>query len=290
MFSVILTYVLASIFAIAGFGAAGVLIPNYIALGLSVHAAMVLGLSQNTAELTVVSAMNIKKGLVDWKKVAMVVLPAIVLVPVGAFINIHIPRILVMVAFDLFLIFAINRMLFPRKISSGSELTIIAILGAIQGLTAGLIGMDAAPIALIAFSFLFTDPKKVSANTGAAAFGVSATALVTYLILLPSIPLKTMTLVTVATAGLLGGITGAFLMHRVKPIYVKYTMLGILLVAFTEILIKIVSMKSAVPHGLYIGSIMSVLIGLAAFFAFWLGKKISGNRAKRPVAERPAEG
>ena len=71
----LLTYILASVFAIAGMGAAGVLIPNYIAMGLGVHAAMLLGLTQNTAELTVATAMNWKKGLIEWRKVARVFVP-----------------------------------------------------------------------------------------------------------------------------------------------------------------------------------------------------------------------
>ncbi len=279
MFSVILTYVLASIFAIAGIGAAGVLIPNYIALGMSVHAAMMLGLSQNTAELTVATAMNASKKLVDWKKVAMLVAPAVLLVPVGAYINIHIPRIVVMAAFDLFLIFAVYRILFPKRSSERKAETIVIILGAVEGFIAGLIGMDAAPIALIAFSFLFDNPKKVSANTAAAALGVSATALVTYYLMLPKIPLSTTMLIAVATAGLLGGITGAFLMHRVNQKYVRYTMLGILILAFAEIFVKIILMGHMVSRALYMGSVISVLVGLAVFLAMGVGSKyVSGSK------------
>jgi uncharacterized membrane protein YfcA len=61
----LLTYILASVFAIAGMGAAGVLIPNYIALRMGVRAAMLLGLTQNTAELTVATGLNWKRGLID---------------------------------------------------------------------------------------------------------------------------------------------------------------------------------------------------------------------------------
>ncbi len=284
MFSVILTYVLASIFAIAGIGAAGVLIPNYIALGMSVHAAMMLGLSQNTAELTVATAMNASKKLVDWKKVAMLVAPAVLLVPVGAYINIHVPRLVVLAAFDLFLIFAVYRILFPKRSSERNAETIVLILGAVEGFIAGLIGMDAAPIALIAFSFLFDNPKRVSANTAAAALGVSATALVTYYLMLPKIPLSTMMLIAVATAGLLGGITGAFLMHRVNRKYVRYTMLGILILAFAEIFVKIILMGHMVSQALYMGSVISVLVGMAVFLAlgvrshYALGSRLSRSR------------
>jgi uncharacterized membrane protein YfcA len=275
----ILTYILASIFAIAGMGAAGVLIPNYIALGLSVHAAMLLGLTQNTAELTVATGLNWKRGLIEWKKVAKVFVPAALFIPLGAYINIHIPRVLVLVAFALFLLFALYRMLSSGRVES-SDGWKIYLLGAVEGFTAGLIGMDAAPIALIAFSYLFGDPKKVSANTAAAALGVSSVTLVTYLILLPSIPIPTGTLVAIATAGFLGGITGAVLMHRIKPLYVRYTMLAILSLAFIEITEKIFTAR--VPETLYAVSVGTVIAGLLAFL-YGTGRKLRERRNALPA-------
>ena len=136
--------------------------------------------------------------------------------------------------------------------------------------------MDAAPIALIAFSYLFGNPKKVSANTAAAALGVSSVTLVTYLALLPKIPIATGTLVTIATAGFLGGITGVFFMHRIKPLYVRYTMVAILSLAFVEITEKIVTAK--VPGTLHILSIGTVILGLFAFL-YGTGKKFKEGKA-----------
>ncbi len=263
--SITITYILATIFAVAGFGAAGVLVPNYIALGMGIHAAMLLGLTQNTAELTIATIINAWKGMIKWEKVAMLAIPAILMVPFGAYINIHIPRIVVLAVFDLFLIFAVYRILFPgngKKIKSN---VMVILLGITEGFIAGLIGMDAAPIALIAFSFIFDNPKKVSANTAAAALIVSSTALISYYLMLPKIPISTHMLLFIAIAGLLGGITGVFLMHRVKPILVRYTMLGILILAFFEILTKIISMGHLVHHTLYIFSILLVLSGIVIF-------------------------
>ncbi len=278
----LLTYVLASIFAIAGMGAAGVLIPNYITLGLSVHAAMFLGLGQNTAELTVATAMNSREGLVEWRKVARVLLPAILLVPVGVYINLRIPRVLVLVAFDLFLLFAVYRMLFLRNIRGERAEIATVVLGALEGFIAGLIGMDAAPIALIAFAYLFDNPKKISANTAATALGVSTTALLTYYVMLPSVPIAAGTLIGVVTAGFLGGVTGAFLMHRVKPRHVRYTMLAILALAFVEIFAKIASSAGRIPEGLYILSVGLVLAGTLAFLSA-LAVKLLRGRTKAPA-------
>ena len=271
---VVLTYILASVFAIAGMGAAGVLIPNYIAMGLGVHAAMLLGLTQNTAELTVATAMNWKKGLIEWRKVARVFVPAALFVPLGAYVNVHIPRVLVLVAFALFLLFALYRML-SSGMAEGDDGWKIYALGAVEGFTAGLIGMDAAPIALIAFSYLFRNPKKVSANTAATALGVSGVTLLTYTIILPKIPIEMETLVAIAVAGFLGGITGTLLMHRVKPLYVRYTMLAILSLALVEIVMKILTAN--VPETLHV---LSVGIVVGAFLAFLYG--MGRRMARRP--------
>jgi len=271
---VVLTYILASVFAIAGMGAAGVLIPNYIAMGLGVHAAMLLGLTQNTAELTVATAMNWKKGLIEWRKVARVLVPAALFVPLGAYVNVHIPRVLVLVAFALFLLFALYRML-SSGMAEGDDGWKIYALGAVEGFTAGLIGMDAAPIALIAFSYLFRNPKKVSANTAATALGVSGVTLLTYALLLPKIPIAMETLVAIAVAGFLGGITGTLLMHRVKPLYVRYTMLAILSLALVEIVMKILTAN--VPETLHV---LSVGIVVGAFLAFLYG--MGRRMARRP--------
>ncbi len=167
---VLLTYILASIFAIAGMGAAGVLIPNYISLGMSVRVAMLMGLTQNTAELTFATGLNHMKKLVKWREVSKVLLPAVLLIPVGAYINMHIPRIFVLASFAIFLLFALYRMLISSKLKAAYSY-LIPLLGALEGFTAGLIGMDAAPIAIIAFSYMFESSKDISANTAAAALG-----------------------------------------------------------------------------------------------------------------------
>ncbi len=43
----LITYILASIFAITGMGAAGVLIPSYVTLGIAFYPAILAGLLQN---------------------------------------------------------------------------------------------------------------------------------------------------------------------------------------------------------------------------------------------------
>ncbi len=265
------TYILATIFAIAGMGAAGVLIPNYISLGMSVRTAMLMALTQNTAELSVATGLNHLKKLIKWKNVFKVLFPAIILVPLGAYVNIHIPRILVLVSFDLFLLFALYRMLVPAKLEYTDTYT-IPILGALEGFIAGLIGMDAAPIAIIAFAYMFENSKEISSNTAATALGVSFTTLIVYLLLFPKIAIDPNLLIVVAFAGFLGGITGVLLMHRIQRKYVRYTILGILALALVEILVKISLAKAG--SLLYWGSILILSIALGIFVFSIILKKM----------------
>jgi uncharacterized membrane protein YfcA len=83
-----LTYILSTIFAIAGMGAAGVLIPNYVALGLNLYDAVILRLSQNVADLAVVTLLNARKRLVSLRDVLLVAVPALLLIPVGVMVNV----------------------------------------------------------------------------------------------------------------------------------------------------------------------------------------------------------
>jgi uncharacterized membrane protein YfcA len=265
----VLTYIISTIFAIAGMGAAGVLIPNYIALGIGVRAAIMLGLTQNVAELTIVSALNGRKRLVEWRKVLVMIMAALPFIPVGAYIDLNIPRIVILTTFALFLLFALYRITNPSKNNGSKKETIVVplILGSLQGFIGGLIGMDAAPIALIAYTYFFSDPKKISANTAASALGVSTTALLTYLVLggLPNI--EWTSLVIVGLAGLLGGVTGSSLMHRANIVYVKYTIVAVLGFAFAEITAKTLFMYGMVEPQLYDASVLLILIGLGLFAA-----------------------
>jgi uncharacterized membrane protein YfcA len=265
----ILTYMLSAIFAIAGMGAAGVLIPNYIALGIGVRAAIMLGLTQNIAELTVVSALNGRKRLVEWRKVLLMIMAALPFIPVGAYINLNIPRIIILTVFALFLLFALYRITNPSKNNENKKGSILIplILGSFQGFIGGLIGMDAAPIALIAYTYFFSDPKKISANTATSALGVSTTALLTYLVLGGFPTMEWTSLVMVGLAGLFGGVTGSLLMHRANIVYVRYTIVAVLGFAFAEITAKTFLMYGMVEPQLYDASILLILTGLGLFTA-----------------------
>ncbi len=136
----LITYVLASIVAIAGMGAAGVLIPNYVTLGMAFYPAIVAGLLQNLFALSVATANNFRARSINLRLGITILLPAVIMVPLGAYTNIHVPKILDFSIFAAFLIFAIYRLSSMRgKVSElkGMKGNLLAI---ILGLTTGYIG------------------------------------------------------------------------------------------------------------------------------------------------------
>jgi uncharacterized membrane protein YfcA len=244
----VLTYALASFMAIAGMGAAGMLIPNYVTLGLSLPLALTYALTQNVFELSVVTALNHLKRLIDWGKVLVLSAVAVAFVPLGFYIHMHIPHLAVLVVFELFLLYTLYSLMNPsRKLNiqysdQGLGLKQLA-LAATQGLIAGTIGMDAAPIAILAYSTLHSNPKIISANTAATSLLVSMTTWILYVhafyqIASPNI----ISLIIIALSGLLGGVTGAKLMHIFKPASVKLGMKILLSLATLEVYLKILSM------------------------------------------------
>jgi uncharacterized membrane protein YfcA len=284
---VLLTYILSSIFAIAGMGAAGVLVPNYITLGLGVYTAITLALAQNVADLAVVTALHTRRGLVDWRKVVIVAAPAVLLIPLGVYIAVNIPRLFILIAFGFFLVFTLYRLTGQLRPRGGGGWA-AAVLGAVEGLTAGLIGMDAAPIALIAYSYMHSNPKRISANTAAAAFIVSSAAFAAYIYTLHSIGMPGINMVALASvmaAGAAGGATGAKLVHRVKPLHVKYTMLTVLSVAPAEIAAKI---AAAGPTAMIVAAALAA--GLAGVLVRAARRPVAGVKAAKTVGPRAETG
>jgi len=237
----LITYVLSSLLAIAGMGAAGILIPNYVALGLPLGDAILLGLTQNVFELAIATGLNHRKQLITWRNVALVYGPAAIFIPLGFLTHRAVPVIVVMAVFEAFLLYAIYSVLrnSVREVRADpAPRAKVMLLGTFQGYLAGLIGMDAAPIAILAYSLITKDPKKVSGNTSVTALLISATALLPYFIGIPhSVTVSTMLIV--GLSGLLGGITGTLLMHVMSKNKVRLAIAVLLVIAAAEVLMKI---------------------------------------------------
>jgi len=81
--AVVVTFVLTTILSMAGVGAAFVLIPVFLALGVELHAAMATALLLNAIAMSIASVTFIRKGLVEWRMVLPMLVIAVLASPLG---------------------------------------------------------------------------------------------------------------------------------------------------------------------------------------------------------------
>lgn len=167
----IVTFGFTTLLTIAGVGAAAVLIPVFLALGIEVHTAMATALLLNAVAMSVASVNFIRKRLVVWKAAVPIAAVASALSPLGSWVSQGLDRVVLLWLFVGFLVFSALMMLFytPRaremKNGSGALLAVGLLVGGMAGFLGGLLGVGGGIIvvpALVTYGF---DPKKASAST-----------------------------------------------------------------------------------------------------------------------------
>lgn len=156
---------------IAGVGAAFVLIPVFVWLGIDVHAAMATALLLNAVAMTVASVQFIRKKLVDFKLALPMVVFASVLSPLGARVSQGLNRNVLLGLFVAFLVFAALMMLFYRpkprvREPSFKQLAGFGVVvGGLAGFVGGLLGVGGGNLIIPVLVALGFDPKRASATT-----------------------------------------------------------------------------------------------------------------------------
>lgn len=167
----IVTLGFTTLLTIAGVGAAFVLIPVFIALGIDVHTAMATALLLNAIGMSVASVNFVRKKLVVWKTAVPMAIVASMLAPLGAWFGQGLDRDVLLRLFVAFLVFAALMMLFykprPREtVSGGGALLTVGLgVGGLAGFVGGLLGVGGGNIIVPALVALGFDPKKASAST-----------------------------------------------------------------------------------------------------------------------------
>ncbi len=167
----IVTFVFTTLLTIAGVGAAFILIPVFIALGIEVHVAMATALLLNSIAMSLASVRFVKNRLVVWKTAGPILVVATLLSPLGAYLSQGLDRNVLLWMFVGFLVFAASMMLFYEPKSKDAEASTARLLGygisvgAFAGFLGGLLGVGGGNFIVPVLVWLGFDPKKASATT-----------------------------------------------------------------------------------------------------------------------------
>ena len=166
-----ITFVFTALLTIAGVGAAFILIPVFIALGIDVHIAMATALLLNSIAMIFASYRFIKNRLVMWKVAIPILIVATALSPLGAYVSVGLNREVLLWLFVGFLLFAAAMMLFYKpkqkkvEISKSQQIVSGVSVGAFAGFMGGLLGVGGGNFIVPVLVWLGYNPKKASATT-----------------------------------------------------------------------------------------------------------------------------
>jgi uncharacterized membrane protein YfcA len=167
----ILTFLFTTVLTIAGVGAAFILIPIFLALGIDIHTAMATALLLNAVAMSFASYRYIRAKLVIWRVAVPILLIATALSPLGAWVSQGLDRATLLWGFVSFLLFAAGMMLFysPRErsleVSRARLYAYGGAVGAVAGFLGGLLGVGGGNFIVPVLIWLGINPKKASATT-----------------------------------------------------------------------------------------------------------------------------
>lgn len=239
-----ITFFFTALLTIAGVGAAFILIPVFIALGIDVHEAMATALLLNAIAMTFASYRFVKAGLVNWEIGIPILLVATALAPLGAHVSVGLDRNLLLWMFVGFLLFAAVMTLFykaKQKDTERSRTTQLALglgVGAFAGFLGGLLGVGGGNFIVPVLVWLGYNPKQASATTS---FIVIFSSLSGFLGHMTLGALSPSLLGFTAVGSATGALVGAWLMtDKLKREHVKLTIGLVLLVIAAKMVFDLV--------------------------------------------------
>lgn len=183
----LVTFGATTVLTVAGVGAAFILIPLYMAMGIELHTAMSTALLLNGIAMIFASVTFAREKLILWRLAIPLVVVATALSPLGAYASQFVPRASLLLLFILFLLFAASMMLFykpgvkkkehraetfsgesrdPEDTGNLRRVWLIgAPVGGIAGFIGGLLGVGGGNIIVPALIWLGISPKKASATS-----------------------------------------------------------------------------------------------------------------------------
>lgn len=239
-----ITLVFTTLLTIAGVGAAFILIPVFIALGIDLHVAMATALLLNSIAMIFASYHFVRKKLILWKIAFPILILATTFSPVGAYVSKGLDRELLLWLFVGFLLFAASMMLLyeskqKNEESSKTRQVIYGVsVGAFAGFLGGLLGVGGGNFIVPVLVWLGFEPKKASATTSFIVIFSSFSGFIGHASLGNiSIPLLGFT----ALGSALGAVAGSWLMtEKLKQKQIKMMIGMVLLVIAAKMIWNLV--------------------------------------------------
>ena len=233
----ILTLPITTLLTITGVGAAFILIPVFIALGVELHQAMAVALLLNALSMVFASFRYARKKLIIWKIGVPIIIASSIGAPFGVRLSYYINNDILKIFFIVFLLFASAMMYFYRSdkvhsrdfTSLSTKGTLVSGLsGLAVGFIGGLIGVGGGNIILPILIALGIEPKEAVGTTAPIIIFSSLAGFISHLGLGH---LDVLFIAVTATASIAGALIGSWLMtDKIKPGIIK-KILGVILIA-----------------------------------------------------------
>ena len=239
----IISFAAAFIFSLGGVGAAIILIPILVSLGIPVNIAKPVGLFYNTVSLTGASINNIKNKRLDFKAGIPIIISSFLFAIVGAYISKYIPNRIILILFIGFLLFSGSMFLFHKKkdlekYRDDVPVIKLTLIGAFAGVLSGMLGIGGGGIISPLMLMIGFNPKKITAITAFVVPFSSFSGFLTYWAM-GNIDWKI--LLIASTAGVAGATLGTiFMQKRLNPQAVKKILAIILLIMAVKLIFKII--------------------------------------------------
>lgn len=239
-----MTWLLSSVFATAGVGAANTLIPVYYSLGIPFSVSAAAGLLLNVFSLSSATVNNGLHHHINWTLGTTFLVPAVIMAPIGALVGINTPRKILLITFVIFLSYTLYNLVRTKKRNSRSVLigkkgTLLGVtIGGVAGFLGGLLGVGGGMVILPVLTFMEHDYKKISGTAGFIALFSSASGFLAYLTILRGVDYALWAIILIG--GILGGLTGSYLLNKVKSITIKYVIIAIVAGVTAKLIYSIV--------------------------------------------------
>ena len=216
LIAALVTLAFTIVLTVAGLGAAFILVPVYLALGVEMHSAQATALLLNAIAMAFACARYIPAKLVDFRVAVPIAIVATALSPLGAYISSFVPVTTLKWLFIAFLVFAGAMMLFykpkPREVAGRGEVLGVGLgVGGAAGFLGGMLGVGGGNFVVPALVWLGLDAKRAAGTT---AFVVVFASFAGFLGQASVTSIDTTLLGWTAGASIVGALVGSWLMHR----------------------------------------------------------------------------